>query len=362
MEPNDFIKKLREYPLASHRAWNGGDKVLKMDWNEADIRLPGFIKKPIVEFINNGFTSWYPDAANSRLLNAIAKYCKLPVDHVQYFQGVDNALDYIVRTFVSPGDPVGIVSPTYDNFRVFVESMGAIPTYFFNEEDIFKPDIRHVMDKITPKIKLVYLVNPNNPTGVIYSAKDLEKLISNFPKTLFIIDEAYYEFAGVTVIALVKKYKNLLVTRSLSKGFGLASFRLGYIATDPENIRVINKIRNGKNISALAQVAGISAFNGVEYMKKNIKDVLKARKFVCKELKKMGFRASETPANFILVKTVDPVSLCKALESKNVFIRNLGHLTGMQGYVRITITNEVGAKKFIRIIQGLLKDGTITSQ
>lgn len=357
MRPNLFIEKLKEYPLASHSAWERkkkGQVVIKLDWNEADVGLPAFVRKKVIDFIKSAQTNWYPDTANKTLIRAVAKYSKVPVDYVQYFVGEDSALEYVVRVFATSGDEVGLMSPTYDNFRVFVESVGAKPIYIFTP-NMFKPDIDAIGGQITSKTKVVYLVNPNNPTGVLYKPEEIEILSRKFPRIIFLIDEAYFEFTGITVAPLVQRNKNIVVARSFSKAFGLASFRLGYLLASPEIIKNINKIKNSKNVSTLAQLAAISSLKNTAHVQKYVAEVARARKMLCGRLSDMGFDCLVTPANFVLIKTKDSGKFCSLLEKKGIFVRNLNHLPTMQNYVRITVGKVKTMKKFILAIESLPK-------
>ncbi|MES2931080.1 MAG: histidinol-phosphate transaminase [Patescibacteria group bacterium] len=361
MQPNEFIKRLKEYPLASHAAWEAPNphEVLKMDWNEPDLMLPAQVKRAVIDFVENGPTQWYPDIANKALLQGLARYAGVPVDHVQYFAGEDSALDYAVRAFVTPGDTVGLVAPTYDNFRVFVESVGAEPV-FIALDDPFSADIEALIERIPRDAKLVYLVNPNNPTGVLYSVEEVERLLTAFPETLFFVDEAYIEFGGATCVPLATRYPNIIVGRSTSKSFGLASFRLGYLIASPENLVHINKIRNGKNVSALAQVAAVAALRDTSYVHEYVKSVQESRLMMQEGLTRLGYAPIMTPANFILLPVSDPKALTSALTNERVFIRTLGHLAGMEQYVRITVGTPENTRRFLAIVEDLLSHGKIS--
>lgn len=352
MKPNTHIQGLREYPVVSHKAWNEKNKkaILKADWNEADVALPAVIKKELVHFIQKGPTYWYPDVANEALVREIAAYIQVPQTHVQYFEGSDAGLDYAARTFLKAGDEVVIAGPTYDNFRVYVESLGA-KTKFVLNKNIFAPNISLLEKNISSKTKAVYIVNPNNPTGIAYTKKDIEHLVRTHPKTFFIIDEAYAEFGTTTVIPLTKKYNNLMVSRSFSKAFALASFRIGYIVSAPENITHINKIRNGKNIAMLSQIAALAALRNRAYMTAYVKESRKARELVCRELTKRGISIRNTPANFVLLHTSQSFVVRQMLEKQGIFVRSLDHLPHMQGYLRITVGSIKGAKHFLRALK-----------
>ena len=352
MEPNTFIKKLKEYPLVSHRAWesSGIDAVLKLDWNEANIELPAVIKDALKEFIDDGRTSWYPDMATKILLEELSRYTGAPKESIQYFEGSDCALDYVVRTFAEPGERVAIAAPTYDNFRVYVESAGAVPDQILND-DIFAPNIRAFVEKVQPDTKLVYLVNPNNPTGIIYSLEDIEYLATALPNTLIFIDEAYAEFSGATAIPLTQKHSNILVSRSFSKSFALASFRIGYVVSAPENIVHLNKVRNGKNIPTLSQIAAIKALQNRGYMEAYVEETRCASAYVCEELHGLGFSVRSAPTNWILLHVPSSSAFRAALEKEQVYVRDLSHLPGMENYIRITIGSMDVARKLVEAIK-----------
>lgn len=357
---NTYIERLKEYPLSSHKAWEIGDKkeVLKLDWNEADMEIPDVIKKSLHDFIDHGQLSWYPDVSNKELVAEIANYSDVPKESVQYFEGSDCGLDYIVRTFMQGGDEAVLAAPTYDNFRVYVESVGGVPKFAYGR-DLFASDVASLEDAITAKTKIIYIVNPNNPTGVSYSHDEVEYLLKKYPEIIVIIDEAYAEFSGETVIPFIEKYDNLIVSRSFAKAFGLASMRIGYVLAAPEIINHINKIRNGKNVPALAQIAAIAALRNREYMDAYVADVTNARAYIIRELQNLGFESKETKGNFILVKTNDPAVFQKVFQEKKVFVRGLNHLSGMDHFVRISIPGMRGAEKFISIAKLLKQEGKI---
>jgi histidinol-phosphate aminotransferase len=238
--------------------------------------------------------------------------------------------------------------------------VGATPV-FVALESPFENDIEEVRKRIPSNAKMAYVVNPNNPTGVLYSPEEIESLLISFPNTLFFIDEAYIEFGGVSSIPLVLKYQNIIVGRSTSKSFGLASFRLGYLVSAPENLVHINKIRNGKNVTAVAQVATLAALEDTSYIQKYVVEVQESREDMISGLRSLGFTARTTPANFILVPVANPVVFCETLATEKVFVRSLAHLAGMEGYVRITVGRKENTKRFLEIVRELISHGRIHS-
>ncbi len=167
---NKYVKVLKPYPLVSHRAWElqGKEDVLKLDWNEATVPPSPKVKENIMKFLENGNMHWYPDVNNSLLLEELSIYNDLPVENIQYFASSDSLHEYIVRTFIEPEDRIVIVAPAYDNFSAVVESNGALTEFYYLDEK-FHLDIEHFDNYLNlHQPKIVYICNPNNPTGTMY--------------------------------------------------------------------------------------------------------------------------------------------------------------------------------------------------
>ena len=360
MKINRHIRNLRAYPLASHKAWEEENKedVLKLDWNEAVLKLPESVIAPVRKFLEDGPTSWYPDIANRELVREIAAFVGVPENSVQYFEGSDCGLDYLIRTVVEPGDEVVLAAPTYDNFRVYVESAGAVPVQAIAPDPLTK-SLDTLMNAITGKTAMLYIANPNNPTGVAYSKEEIETIAKAFPELFIVIDEAYAEFARSSLAGMAAEHPTVIVSRSFSKAFGLASFRIGYLVAHPELLESVNKIRNGKNISAFAQLAAIAALKNRDYMHAYVADVEQAQAELAERLGALGFSVITTPANFILVRTSDPKRFRDALAERKVFVRGLDHLSGMDGLVRVSVGHPEAMRRFADILAELVKEGAI---
>ena len=343
MFSNKFVRNFVPYKLSSHKAWELDDNTncLKLDWNEATIPPTPKVSEYINNFLLNGKLNWYPDVCNSELISKLANYSGVSESCVQYFGSSDYLHEYLVRTFLEDGDRVVMVSPTYDNFRSAAESLGAIVDYFFLDHN-FSLDI----DKLCSYIdvhnpKLIYICNPNNPTGNLTSSKEVEYLVGRYKKVLFVIDEAYYEFSGESSSGLVNDYNNIFITRTFSKAFALASFRIGYAISCEQNITAISKIRNAKNIAQLSQIAAIAALDDVEYMKAYVKEVSLAKKFFSEKvlaLKSPSIEIVVGDGNFVLLR-IDQSRIgdfLKYFESHKVFVRSYSHVPTMSDFVRIT--------------------------
>ena len=361
MFENDFIKKIKPYKLSSHNAWDYfyDVDVLKLDWNEAVISPSPLVIKNISKLLRNGKLNWYPNTHNLKLINLISNYNNVKNENIQYFASSDALHEYIVKAYISINDEVIIVGPTYDNFRAVAESNGAILKYF-NLDKNFQlnfVDFNNYILRNNPKV--VYLVNPNNPTGTTYSKEILIKLISANPQTLFIVDEAYFEFTKITLASFVHKTNNLLISRTFSKAFALASFRIGYVISNVSNIKVLNSIRNSKNVSLMAQSAAESVLQDLDYTNKYVDEVLHAKKIFEKSLHDFKWlQIVNGQGNFTFIKIQNlkiKKLLIKFLESNKVFIRDYGHLKETEKFVRVTIGTLENMKKVLTLISDFEK-------
>lgn len=361
---NRHVKALKPYSLVTHGAWEcqGEEGVLKLDWNESTIPPSPKVKESIEKFLKSGNMHWYPDVNNSIFLNELVKYNGLPLENIQYFASSDSLHEYIVRAFIEPGDRIAIVAPTYDNFRAVVESNGALTEYYHLDKNfrLTQDNFESYLDLYQPKI--AYICNPNNPTGTIYDKEFLELIISRFQNVLFIIDEAYYEFVGSSSKDLVLDYDNLIISRTFSKAFGLASFRVGYALSSQHNIKMLSKVRNPKNISTFSQIAAISVLQDLEYMRNYVNQVNDAKAMFSRGLSDIGIKSSGQGGNFLLlhIDVSKKYEFINYLEKRNVFVRDYGHVIGMEGYVRITIGTMHQMKHVLSMIKDHVGDGDYT--
>ena len=291
--PNKYLRNLKPYKLASHKIWSVApdkrNEILKLDWNEATIPPSPRVRECVMNLMDEpGFFNLYPATLDNELLDALSRYTGLPKEYIQYFGSSDVLHEYICKVFVSVGDPVMILGPSYDNFRLTCQANGA-EVFYSNYTDDFEFDSQQFEnDILTIEPAMVYICNPNNPTGNLHTIEYVEHLLVEFPDTLFLIDEAYAEFAGLTVKDLVLRHDNILVTRTMSKAFALANFRVGYLLASCDNIQFINKIRNPKNLSTFAQQTAIAALNDTDYMWRYVQEVRDSKRVFLEELSRIA--------------------------------------------------------------------------
>jgi histidinol-phosphate aminotransferase len=345
-----YVEALRPYPVVGQEALrlDDPDTALKLDWNESTRRPSAAIVEAVEAYLHGMPMNWYPDVAATALTESLVEYVGAPAECVLSFNGSDGALEYVCRAYVEPGDRVVMVAPTYDNFRVYVEGVGGRVEQFHYQDPV-TPNLDELL-ALPGDVKLIYFVSPNNPTGTVYPVDVVRELLDAHPQTLFVADEAYHEFCGESLTGLITEYPNLLVSRTFSKAFGLAGFRIGYVVAHPSVIGILNRIRVGKSVNALAQVAAVAALENVQDMKEYVADCRWGAALLQKGLRELGLSTIPTPANFIIVRTPDPAGLVDALRKERVYIRNLGHLPGLEGCVRVTVGAAEHCARFLDIL------------
>jgi histidinol-phosphate aminotransferase len=354
-------RKINPYRVVLPKAWISKNKknILKLDWNESTIKPSPLVKSEILKFLENEPFQWYPNLYNEELYNLISDYTSQNIETIQLFSGVDSLHEVISRTFLSEKDNVVIVGPTYDNFRACVEASKANVFNFDLDED-FKIDFKLLDDCIeNTKPKLLYIVNPNNPTGNSHDLKSIQELLKKHLNTILIFDEAYYEFNKSSFDKDLREIPNLIICRTFSKAFGLASFRIGYSISNISIKNQLSDIRNPKSVSQLAQVAAIAALKDLDYTLKYIEEVNKSKKIIFEYFdKNKKFKVFNSDANFLFIEC-NSISLKKELitflNKNNIFVRDFTHLKKLDNFFRITLGNSTQMNYLITVLDKVLK-------
>ena len=362
---NDFIEKLIPYKPASHKIWTvkseERNSMLKLDWNESSIPPSPKVAERIKKIVDRSdFYHLYPSTFNDELMNLISSYVELPRDYFRYVDSSDTVHEYIVKIFLTNNSHVLILGPSYDNFRLTCEAIGSTVHYANYNEDFSFDSENFISEILNLKPNLVYICNPNNPTGYSHSIDFVKKLIIRFPNTVFLIDEAYVEFSGITAKSLVLKYENIIITRTFSKAFGLANFRIGFVLSSINNIKHISKIINSKNTTTFAQEAAIGVLSDIEYMKNFVNEVLEAKTFFVESMNNyiQYFKIINGKGNFVIIKFFEineKNEFYNFLNSKNIFTRNLTHHIILKKCLRITIGTKTQMQKVVSEVDNYFK-------
>ena len=309
------------------------------------------------------FYNYYPAVNNDELLKLLSEYTALPVQNIQYFASSDSLHEYIAKLYITVGDPVLIMGPSYDNFRLTAEICGGNIFYYDIGNDFIagknEEGFLEMINSVDPS--MVYICNPNNPTGTQQSMSYIKKLLDSYPDVLFLIDEAYAEFSNISAKEYVLEYENILISRTMSKAFAMANFRFGYLLASENNINYISRIRNPKNITTFAQVAAIGALSDLSYMRRYVKEVNEARAYFIRESKQYEkyFVCNNGGGNFVLVVCRDnkiKMEIIRTLEENNIYVRNLSQTDFLRTYcIRITIGRKDQMDRVLAVFKDYFK-------
>lgn len=310
----------------------------KLDWNEATIPPSPRVIEAITAFLGNAHhLNWYPVLNSTNLIERLARFHGVPGERLLITNGSDQALDTVCTTYLNPGDRVLVPSPTYTHFLVFAQTRGAEIVPFYGP-DPFEPAFDGLLEAATRlRPRLLYLVNPNNPTGVSYTRDQVATLLAAVPETLVIVDEAYSEFAGVTCIDLLQTYSNLVITRTFSKAYGMAGLRIGYALAAPDVIRDMRRIFNPKSVNVLAQIGAMAALDDQAYLRGYLDEVERSKALLGEWLTARGLVHHVTPANYVMIRFERAPWVVRMLQEQGIYVRDRSSQPRLEGYVRFTV-------------------------
>ena len=277
--------------------------------------------------------SRYPGAYEPALSEALARYAGVSADMVACGCGSDDVLDCAIRAFAQQGDVLCLADPSFTMIPVFARTNGIVPI-------AIPLTASHGVDvdaMIETGARIIYLCTPNNPTGGALSRSTVEEIVERAPG-LVIIDQAYVEFGGDDFIDLTRNGRPVIVTRTMSKAFGLAGLRVGYGVGAPELITEVLKARGPYKVNSIAERAAMAALrNDRTWVAERIKEVIVNRSRLRAELKMRGIDTLESAANFVLAPVTDCVALASRLERLGVRVRALPQLRGIGDAIRVAV-------------------------
>tara|TARA_B100001173_G_scaffold306884_1_gene314466 strand:+ start:74 stop:1156 length:1083 start_codon:yes stop_codon:yes gene_type:complete len=302
----------------------------------------------------------YPDTNGNSLKNVIAKKFKLDRNRIILGSGSDQIFELICRTYIKKGDEVIVPRYSFIIYRLYSKSNGA--KIIYSKENNFKVSVKDILSKVTKKTKVVFLANPNNPTGTFINKielKNLRKKLRN--NILLVIDDAYFEYVQQrdysSGLKLFSKYKNVLITRTFSKIYGLAGLRVGWGYASKEIINILNQIKPPFNINRPALFAASAAVKDSNWLKKEIKHINKWSKIFFNTFKKMKIETNESKVNFLLVNfdrvNISSNKVFQKLAKSGILVRKMD-IYGIKNSLRITIGKSEENKKLIISLKKIL--------
>ncbi len=342
-----MIEELIRPEIRSFTPYNANQQPykIKLDANESPFNLPLAVREKLSEFIRNEpHLNLYPDTDSIQLRKTISEHWNVDADGVIIGTGSDQLIQVMTNVFVGVGDKVIYPVPSFSMYRDSCLIAGGTPVkYLLDPNEKFeysKETIIDAYEKEQPKI--IYICNPNNPTGNLMPISDVLEVVKYCYKSIVVVDEAYAEFCDLTVIPYVKEYENLLVLRTFSKAYGLAGIRCGYSISCKKLADAINLAKPPYNISSLSQYIAQLVLSNKEEINKNIEYLIEQREWIIGKLAKIkGVEVYKSYANFILVKVDNCNEVYNKLCEKGIFVRAFGKAPLLAGCLRISIgTNQ----------------------
>ncbi|MEA1958130.1 MAG: histidinol-phosphate transaminase [Chloroflexota bacterium] len=304
--------------VLAERAGISIDDVIKLDGNENPYGCSPRVGMALSKY---PFYSIYPDPDQRDVRAALSQYAGVDPAYILAGAGSDELIDLILRLFLDPGDGVINCAPTFGMYPFCTDVCGGTVVDVPRDAN-FNIDVAGIKKSMDNRTKVIFIASPNNPTANLTPEVDIVALLDT--GKIVVVDEAYYEFSGVTAAPLVAKYNNLIVLRSFSKWAGLAGLRLGYGVFAPFIVEQLMKIKQPYNINAAAQVALIESMADIDYLRGTVEKIIDERGRLFDRLSKLSFlRPHPTRSNFILCDVIDGDAreLYEALRMKGIFLR-----------------------------------------
>lgn len=321
-----------------------------MDFNESPLPPPPEVIDAVSACLSRR-VNVYP--AYGDFLRILAEYAGAPVESLMLTNGSDQGIDIILRSFLEDADELAMVQPGFAMFRQVAQTLGArISGPVFPETMEFP--IEALKQSVGPKTRLMVVINPNNPTGTAVSLETLEDLLQEFRRLPVLVDEAYFEFNGVSSVPMMKHHANLIVLRTFSKAFALPGLRLGYVIAHPELVRQFQKIRGPYDVniaSVAAARAQLKNRHGWEFIVRHLMREVKPA--VEEFFRKMEVRFYPSSANFMLVEPGNARAAADFLERNGILVRPMS--PPLEHTFRLSLRMMPEMERFMKIFTRFLQ-------
>lgn len=296
----------------------------------------------------------YPDGNCFYLRQELSRRLSVAANQLIFGNGSDEIIVMATRAFLEKGDEVVAARPSFLIYEI--ASQLADAKVKFVPLKNFRYDLQGMKKAVTKKTKIIFIGNPDNPAGTYINQDQVKDFLASIRKDVLVFfDEAYYEFVSRRdypyTIALLKSYKNILITRTFSKIYGLAGLRIGYGIANPEMIDLLERVRDPFNVNSLAQAAALAALKDESYYRRMLALIEGQRGYLYDSLRSLKLSFIDTVTNFIPINVKkDASEFARKLMKKGVIVRDMG-AWGLKTYIRVTIGNEEENRKFINALK-----------
>ncbi|MBK7858568.1 MAG: histidinol-phosphate transaminase [Archangiaceae bacterium] len=301
----------------------------------------------------------YPDGSSYYLVRRLAQHLGVEANEVFVGSGSNEIIELIIRTFTTPDDETLLSAGSFMMYKVALQSHGRR----FVEVPMqagFRYDLPAMARALTPKVRLVFLANPDNPTGTAFSRAELEAFLAHVgPETFVVLDEAYFEYVDWAEypngLDYFRKHPNLFVLRTYSKIYGLAGIRLGYGVMNPRLVGYLNRTKMPFNLTSVAQAAGLAALDDVEHLRTTRETTHRGLRYLERELRALGIDVPHSHANFVFANFKGPAQpIYEKLLPKGVIVRPVPG-SGWPNALRISAGLQSQNERLVKALTEILK-------
>jgi len=327
---------------------SGRQGKLRLDFNENTVGASPRVVERLRQCLSEEGLAVYPEYDETR--PKLAQFFGVNTDELLLTNGTDEAIQVLVNTYVERGEEVLLLRPSYAMYRFYADVAGAsVREIDYRADDLAFP-LEELLDAIGPATRAVLIANPNNPTGTGVGIAGIERILAKAPAAAVLIDEAYYEFCGVTALDKIAAWPNLFVSRTFSKVYGMAAMRLGCLLSRAENIAFLHKAQSPYSVNALAAVAAQAAIEDGDYIRDYVNQVLEARELLYQGFEQRGISYHRSQANFVLMRAGDrSIEIRDHLRQRGVLVRDRSY--ELPGCVRVTVGTKDQVRRFFEAVE-----------
>ena len=359
MPVSDHIARLRPYvpgkPIEEVQRELGLTDVIKLASNENPLG-PSPLALQALTATAAG-VALYPEGSAPALRRAVSRATGMPEDTLVFGNGSDEVLHLLALTFLRPGDETVQGDPSFAMYDIYATQCDAVPVLVPLKN--YTHDLDAMADAVTDKTRMVFVANPNNPTGTIVRRQQVERFLDRLPQdVLFVLDEAYDEYVTdpdkPDLRPLVLEGRNVVILHTFSKAFGLAGLRVGYGIMRPETAAHLNRVRSPFNVNLPAQAAAAAALGDRDHVARTVALNAEGRNYFNSEFEKMGLDYVPSEGNFVLVDVGrDAREVFQALQHKGVIVRS-AYGMGLPQHIRVTTGTMPQNERFIAALKEVL--------
>jgi histidinol-phosphate aminotransferase len=348
IKPRPAIENLKKYRPPQE----GRGGKMRLDFNENTVGCPPQVIRGLQRALDPEMMTRYPEYDEGR--RTLATYFRVKPEEMLLANGTDDAIKMVCDTFVDPGDTLLVPAPTFPVYEFFHNVAGGKTARIRYDEHFRLPTDEFVALLKKEKVRWVALANPNNPTGTQIPKPALKAILLAAPETVVLVDEAYQDFSGQTILPWIRKYPNLIVTRTFSKAFGLAALRMGCMFANPQLIDPLQRGQNPFAVNSLALMCACIAIRYDAQVRKYAETIRTNRAAFCRWLDSHGIPYVPSSSNFVLTRVGEQASeIALKLRQKKILVRDWSYDPHLKGYLRFTIGSRAQTRRLMAELERL---------